>query len=181
MTQIYENIQSIRKEQNFYLTEGACFKPTEKGMFVKNASKFDMTIYTVRDRTYDEFKDEILVPFKDSYSSSEFVIIGPIEEKEYILNFQKCINTPGPMEQLTNVDQLKTDTDNLLTTIKTVIQKISDVNKNTEKEGWLKTMVRIIVSQGGFISQLNKMNDCFVASKDSNAKLAQKLLNSFKP
>jgi len=97
------------------------------------------------------------------------------------MSFEKCINTPGPMEKLTEVDKLKTDIDNLLKSIKEVVDKITDVGNNAEKEGWIKTMARIIVTQAGFLNQLTKMRDCYWESKSKNAKLAEKLLGSYKP
>jgi len=58
---------------------------------------------------------------------------------------------------------------------------VKDLSITSEKKSWIKSMAQIVVSHSSFVSQLTKMRDCYMESKNDNAKLAQKLLGSYKP
>jgi len=156
-------------------------KPTVKGAFEKNASFFDITIYVSRDREYKDFKDELLVQFKDRFENTEFVIIGTPEEKDFFINFQTCINNPGDIAQINELDKLTNDISNLLSTIKSVINTIKDVAESPQKSDWLAGIASIIFGQSGFVSQISKMKECYAISKLENEKLATKLAYAYKP
>jgi len=85
------------------------------------------------------------------------------------------------LDKLKDKDIFQSEIETLLTTIKTAVSEVKDVVFSSEKKSWIKSLAKIIISQSGFVNQLTKMRDCYIESKNDNAKLAQKLLGSYKP
>jgi len=170
------------------LVEGACFRPNKEQLSTFQYSyNFDLTLYPTRDRQWVEFKDDVLVQFKEKFSSDEFVLIGINEEKAFFDEFADCVDKPDPslLSTLKDAKGIKSKVDVLInsvkTKVKTMVEAVTNFTDSVEQEGWLNSIGDIIINESGFIGQITQMKKCFEISQSKNAALAARLNQGYNP